>query len=160
MEILGTAVIALSVGLIFGININRKKKPLSLNNNDKNLDANFQTSNSELISSINTSKNGLTVYFDVIELRFLIKLIEDDNQYLTVNETNEILRIEKLSKENQRQRRHLFLKELNMKLKMIFNINECIERESTEYDRRAKSYTLSTDVDRAKIIDLLKNNNK
>ena len=140
MEILGTAVIALSVGLIFGININRKKKPLSLNNNDKNLDANFQTSNSELISSINTSKNGLTVYFDVIELRFLIKLIEDDNQYLTVNETNEILRIEKLSKENQRQRRHLFLKELNMKLKMIFNINECIERESTEYDRRAKSY--------------------
>ena len=53
---------------------------------------------------------------------------------------NEILNLNKLSKENQRQRRHIVIKEINLKLYLITGAREAIIRVSSETDRRVKYY--------------------
>ncbi len=150
MEIFLTAILALAVGLTFGIRIKKEKTNKEKISPKWSGQTTKPTKQSGLESRIST-------YFDVLEVRFIKRLLESENDELSVGETNEILRIEKLSKENQRQRRHLFLKELNMKLKMIFNVNECIERQSTELDRRSKMYSLNSQVNTKLLIELIEN---
>jgi hypothetical protein len=87
-----------------------------------------------------------TSHFDTLEFRFIRILLEANNNELTVKELNEILHLGKLSNENQRQRRHLFLKDLNVKLKMLYNVNDCIERKSSLDDRRVKTYHISSNA--------------
>ncbi len=150
MEIFVTAILALAVGLTFGIKIKKEKT------NKEKIAPNWsgQTTKPTKQSGL---ESRISIYFDVLEVRFIKRLLESENDELSVGETNEILRIEKLSKENQRQRRHLFLKELNMKLKMIFKVNECIERQSTEFDRRSKMYSLNSQVNTKLLIELIEN---
>jgi hypothetical protein len=57
-----------------------------------------------------------------------------------------VLNLSKLSKENQRQRRHIILKELNLKLFLITGIRETIIRVSSDKDKRVKSYTFVPEV--------------
>ena len=59
---------------------------------------------------------------------------------------NNLTNLTNLSPENQRQRRHLFLKELNLKLFLIFNIRESIIRYDDENDKRIKIYKLSDQI--------------
>ncbi len=150
MEIFVTAILALAVGLTFGIKIKKEKT------NKEKIAPNWsgQTTKPTKQSGL---ESRISIYFDVLEVRFIKRLLESENDELSVGVTNEILRIEKLSKENQRQRRHLFLKELNMKLKMIFKVNECIERQSTELDRRSKMYSLNSQVNTKLLIELIEN---
>ncbi len=80
-----------------------------------------------------------------------LKLIEflskqATNNEVTVSDLNEVLNLSKLSKENQRQRRHIILKELNLKLFLITGIRETIIRVSSDKDKRVKSYTFVPEV--------------
>lgn len=94
------------------------------------------------------STNGL----DELEKRFLSILIENENLRIDVSGLNRLLRLEKMSKENQRQRRHIFLKELNIKLSLHLQIRESIQRTSSELDGRVKLYTLHQKIN----IDIVK----
>jgi hypothetical protein len=149
MLVFSSVLLALSVGLAVGVNI--KNLPPSRKN--KYLNSFFKTSPTE-----ENSSNNLTIspYFDTLELRFLNRMLQNEEKVLSVLETNEILRIERLAKENQRQRRHIFLKDLNVKLKMIYNTPECIVRISTDNDRRSKFYGLHESLSKESIEALIK----
>jgi hypothetical protein len=83
---------------------------------------------------------------DPYESKIIIALLNDSNASIDVRELNEILNLTKLSKENQRQRRHIVLKELNLKLFFILGTRETITRISSESDRRVKYYTLIPEI--------------
>ena len=95
---------------------------------------------------------------DPYESKIIIALLNDSNASIDVRELNEILNLTKLSKENQRQRRHIVLKELNLKLFLILGTRETITRISSESDRRVKYYTLIPEItDLKSIQDLVYN---
>lgn len=78
---------------------------------------------------------------DPFESKLLKSLLECPNEKgLSVKEINTILNLNKLSKENQRQRRHLVIKEINLKLYLLTGVREAIIRISSETDRRVKYY--------------------
>lgn len=72
-------------------------------------------------------------------LRAILK--SPNNSGIDVNQINELLHLTKLSKENQRQRRHIVLKELNLKLYLISGVRETIKRIPSEADKRVKYYS-------------------
>lgn len=95
---------------------------------------------------------------DPYESKIIVALLNDSNASIDVRELNEILNLTKLSKENQRQRRHIVLKELNLKLFLILGTRETITRISSESDRRVKYYTLIPEItDLKSIQDLVYN---
>ncbi|MEY4293053.1 MAG: hypothetical protein RIQ61_1451 [Bacteroidota bacterium] len=95
------------------------------------------------IKSVDKSKFRL----DPHELKLLAALVDQSNsQSFLVSELNELFKLEKLSKENQRQRRHIILKELNLKLFLVTGIRECIIRVPSETDKRIKFYTLHEQI--------------
>ncbi len=151
MELIATTVLALVLGITVGLNVKKLKQIHLTSNSPKENDPNTN-------EEYNPENHALKPYFDTLEYRFLIRLIETEENGLYVKEANEILRIEKLSKENQRQRRHLFLKDLNVKLKMIFNVNECIERQSSEMDRRSKYYCIHQNINKNSLEELIADN--
>jgi hypothetical protein len=109
--------------------------------------------NSNLISEKHYKRipNGKSSQFpnnglDELEKRFLSVLIENENLRIDVSDLNRILRLEKMTRENQRQRRHIFLKELNIKLSLHLQIRESIQRTSSELDGRVKLYTLNQKI--------------
>lgn len=93
---------------------------------------------------------------DPHEFKILSSLItEVKSEGLSVSDINELLNLNKLSKENQRQRRHIIFKELNLKLFLVLGVRESIVRVSSEMDKRIKYYTLdqkSLDVEKLKSI--------
>jgi hypothetical protein len=93
--------------------------------------------------------------FDDLENRFLSALVNSENLYINVEELNQLLRLAKLSKESQRQRRHIFLKELNIKLSLHFNQRECVERISSELDGRTKLYKFNASISPEQIHNLI-----
>ena len=90
--------------------------------------------------------------FDILEVRFLHKLLEHEGNEVDVKTLNLITNLTGLSAENQRQRRHLFLKELNLKLFLIFGIRESVVRLDSQEDKRVKKYVLSEEIDRQKLM--------
>jgi hypothetical protein len=84
--------------------------------------------------------------FDILEVRVLSRIINPNEPKLDVKSLNHLTNLTNLSPENQRQRRHLFLKELNLKLFLIFNIRESIIRYDDENDKRIKIYKLSDQI--------------
>jgi hypothetical protein len=149
MELITTTLLSLALGLTIGISFKRIYR-----NPEETYPNNGMHSEQNKMKHFKSQV--LIPYFDTLELRFLKRILQNDQKQLSVNEANEILRIEKLSKENQRQRRHLFLKDLNVKLKMIFKIPECIERLSNENDRRSKYYCLHNQIKKESIEELIK----
>ncbi len=84
---------------------------------------------------------------DPHEVKLLKAILESPNNIgLDVGEINELLNLKKLSKENQRQRRHIILKELNLKLYLISGVRETITRVPSENDKRVKYYSFVSDV--------------
>lgn len=81
-------------------------------------------------------------YFDYLEIRFLRDILDSRANGFDTNALNTFLKSSELSQETQRQRRHLFLKELNYKLFLITNLRESIVRVSSEADKRMKFYSL------------------
>ena len=83
--------------------------------------------------------------FDEFETKLLSELTENSKVHeLSVEKVNQILKLYKLTKENQRQRRHLVIKELNLKLYLLIGVKESIIRISSEKDRRIKFYKINT----------------
>lgn len=107
--------------------------------------------------SFGDSNKTLTIikkkHFCEFEKRFLIELIQKNK--LSVAELNNILHINKLTSDNQRQRRHVFLKDLNLKLSIIFEIPEPIMRIENPKDKRAKIYCLDNTLNHNSILKIL-----
>jgi len=90
--------------------------------------------------------------FDTLEVRLLIKMIDPSEPLLDVRSLNELINLTNLSSENQRQRRHLFLKELNLKLFLMFGVREAIIRIDDENDKRVKIYRFDDKIS----VDMIK----
>jgi len=106
----------------------------------------------EFRSNVKLDKQDMNHCFDTLEVRFLHKLLEQDGNEVDVKILNSITNLTNLSAENQRQRRHLFLKELNLKLFLIFGIRESIVRLDSMEDKRVKNYVLSEEIDKEKLM--------
>jgi hypothetical protein len=106
----------------------------------------------EFRSNVKLDKQDMNHCFDILEVRFLHKLLEQDGNEVDVKILNSITNLNQLSAENQRQRRHLFLKELNLKLFLIFGIRESIVRLDSMEDKRVKNYVLSEEIDKEKLM--------
>ncbi len=83
--------------------------------------------------------------FDPHEEKLLHQLLANPVGGISVKELNAILNLEGKSAENQRQRRHLVIKELNTKLFVLFNVRECIVRIPESFDSRKKQYVILID---------------
>jgi hypothetical protein len=94
-------------------------------------------------------------YFDELEVRLLKAIINPAENGIDIPNLNSLLNLKKLSEENQRQRRHLFLKELNLKLFLLFGIREGITRVEFDSDKRMKRYILDEKFDTAQLETLL-----
>lgn len=94
-----------------------------------------------------TLSNSSDFILDPHEVKILDALMSSTSvSGITVKEVNELLRLSKLSKENQRQRRHIIFKELNLKLYLVSGIRESIIRVSSEMDKRVKYYTFDDET--------------
>jgi hypothetical protein len=91
-----------------------------------------------------------------LEIRLLQAILDQDSNGLGIANLNSLLNLTKLSEENQRQRRHLFLKELNLKLFLIFGVREGITRIESETDKRVKLYVLNEKIEIPAITDTIK----
>lgn len=80
--------------------------------------------------------------FDPHEEKILEQLLVNYEKGISVNQLNELLNLKGKSAENQRQRRHLVIKELNTKLFVLFNVRECIVRIPEAFDSRKKQYVI------------------
>ena len=147
-------ILTLILGLIIGLNskripyvsiFNKRPVPESPNNLTYN-----PTYHQEHIPQ-NQDKLDMNHCFDTLEIRFLHKLLQQDESGVNVKTLNAITNLTHLSDENQRQRRHLFLKELNLKLFLIFGIRESIVRLDSLVDKRVKNYILSDQINKEKL---------
>jgi DNA-binding transcriptional MerR regulator len=102
-------------------------------------------SNKAALTSFDIKKGNR--YFDDLEIRLLLAITELNTNGLDIPSLNSLLNLNKFSEENQRQRRHLFLKELNLKLFLIFGIREGINRVEFDNDKRMKKYILDVKID-------------
>lgn len=116
------------------------------------LPANNQFYVRDQTTNLNLNKQDMNHCFDILEVRFLHKLLESEGIEVDVKILNSITNLNQLSAENQRQRRHLFLKELNLKLFLIFGIRESILRLDSMEDRRVKKYVLSEQIDKQNLM--------
>ena len=98
---------------------------------------------------------AITKEYDTLELRILKKLTVDINSEISTQDFNVLTNLTKLSKQSQRQRRHLYIKDLNLKLFIRFGEREVIIRKGNELDMRVKSYIINPDVDFAMIQKLV-----
>lgn len=80
--------------------------------------------------------------FDPHEEKLLLQLLSNRYDGISVAQLNDLLNVQDKSAENQRQRRHLVIKELNTKLFVLFNIRECIIRIPDAFDLRKKQYII------------------
>lgn len=80
--------------------------------------------------------------FDPHEEKILEQLLVNWEGGISVPELNKLLNVGSKSAENQRQRRHLVIKELNTKLFVLFNIRECIIRIPETLDSRKMRYVI------------------
>ena len=80
---------------------------------------------------------------DPLEIKFLYFVVKNENKCLTTDDVNNLIFSNKMTVPNLRQRRHILIKELNIKLFMISNIRESIVRVASEVDKRRIIYCLS-----------------
>ena len=82
------------------------------------------------------------------ELDFLKKIINSNELHLPVSgdEFREIFNLENLNNQNQRSQVNIILKNINLKLFIIYGIEEGITRASTQGDRRKKCYFIKGEL--------------
>lgn len=116
----------------------------------------------QIINSENSLTLNLDNYLEPIEIKFLHAIMLPINRDgLRVDQINELFNLSELNESNQRQRRHHFIKNLNLKLYMITGSKESIIRTSNRADKRIKYYTLELkNVDKIKnLANILLNTN-
>lgn len=95
--------------------------------------------------------------FDELELLFLKRFLESEKEsenYVSVVQINEILKIDAKSPEHQRRLRSKFLKDLNLKFLINFKIKEAIIRIKSDEDSRLIYYKLTHEA-KEQLIDLI-----
>jgi hypothetical protein len=107
----------------------------------------MESSSGNKSANIERSKEELTLktenILDPLEEKLLLAIILPKNRKgLSVDQFNELLNLTELTTTNQRQRRHIIVKELNLKLYLITGLRESIIRTSIDTDKRVKYYTL------------------
>ena len=141
-------ILTLIIGLIIGINATFLRvsffKTFTKFPNIKLIDNNSSVSQSLAVDKSNR-------YFDELEIRLLKTIISQGENGLDIAQLNALLNLNKLSDENQRQRRHIILKELNLKLFLLFGIREGIIRIEIDLDKRRKSYVLNKKINKTQI---------
>ncbi|WP_291402546.1 hypothetical protein [Daejeonella sp.] len=88
-------------------------------------------------------------HFDELELLFLNRFLEPDKEsenYVSVVQINEILKIDDKSPEHQRRLRSKFLKDLNLKFLINYKIEEAIIRSKSGDDSRLVYYKLTNEA--------------
>ena len=83
---------------------------------------------------------------DPLEIKFLYYILKNEKNSISTNDFNNLIFLNKMTAINLRQRRHILIKELNIKLFVISNIRESIVRGSSEVDKRKKIYCLSDEA--------------
>ena len=144
-------ILTLILGLIIGLNLKRVSLFAGRGTRVTSLPDN-QFYVQEQTSNLNLNKQDMNHCFDILEVRFLHKLLKLEGNEVDVKTLNSITNLNQLSAENQRQRRHLFLKELNLKLFLIFGIRESIVRLDSMEDKRVKNYVLSEEIYKQKLM--------
>lgn len=144
-------ILTLILGLIIGLNFKRVRYISGFRKIVPQLTSNHLYVQ-ERRPNVKLVKQGINHCFDTLEVRFLHKLLEQDGNEVDVKILNSITNLTNLSAENQRQRRHLFLKELNLKLFLLFGIRESIIRLDSLEDKRVKNYVLSGEIDKEKLM--------
>ena len=103
--------------------------------------------------------NGINKrHFDNLEIILLKKLSQVEQapeKYISVVQINEILKLDFKTPENQRRIRTKFLKDLNMKLLVNFQVHDAITRFQFEEDKRLTLYRLKPEVLPALSLQLL-----
>ena len=148
-------ILTLIIGLIVGYKFSTLKLVFSKSIALINLLPTIQKNNEVSQSRIVNFKKG-NRYFDDLEIRLLKSIVDQEEAALGITHLNSILNLAKLSEENQRQRRHLFLKELNLKLFLIFSVREGVSRIESDSDKRIKMYVLNEKIDSEAIKEALK----
>lgn len=139
-------VLTLIIGMIIGSNSNTLKVSLLKTfSKFSRLPLRQQNTISHLARPVKIKSENR--YFDELEIRLLKAILTSEEKGLDISNLNTLLNLKKLSEENQRQRRHLFIKELNLKLFLIFGIREGITRVEFESDKRMKKYALDEKFD-------------
>lgn len=151
LSLLGNQSIILLLNILLLINIvilfvlisdNIKTKSKVLEKNKLNSDF----SEDEVEKSLSNLVNDNTI-LDPFEIKFIKALKEKEKPTgLNVLEMNDLMNLTKCSLENQRQRRHIILKELNRKLFPVSGKRESIIRYPNEQDRREIIYDLDPEL--------------
>ena len=146
------SILTLIIGLIIGINATSLRVSF-LKTFTKFPKLNLIDKNTSVSQTLTVKKNNR--YFDELEVRLLKAITSQEENGLDIARLNALLNLKKLSEENQRQRRHLFLKELNLKLFLLFGIREGITRVEFDSDKRMKRYVLDEKFDLTQLEELL-----
>jgi hypothetical protein len=110
-------------------------------------EASYRVNNTEFRQKYKLKRTSDQYILDPHEAKLLRAILNTPNNTgLDVKQINELLHLSKLSKENQRQRRHIVFKELNLKLYLISGVRETITRVPSESDRRIKYYSFIDEV--------------
>jgi hypothetical protein len=146
------SILTLVIGMIIGLNATSLRVSL-LKTISKLPKLSTSIQQPRIQPTVTIKKNNR--YFDELEVRLLKAIIDPVENGIDIPNLNALLNLKKLSEENQRQRRHLFLKELNLKLFLLFGIREGITRVEFDSDKRMKRYILDEKFDITQIENLL-----
>jgi DNA-binding transcriptional MerR regulator len=141
-------ILTLIIGLIIGINASSLRISF-LKTFTKFPKINLIDTNTPVSQTIAVDKSNR--YFDELEIRLLNAIISQEENGLDIAQLNSLLNLKKLSDENQRQRRHIILKEINLKLFLLFGIREGIIRFEHDLDKRMKRYVLNEKINTTQI---------
>jgi hypothetical protein len=146
-------IVLLSVNLGFFV---KNKSGYFFSNKENNKIENYVYQDSEnSFVKYESKAKAITKEYDTLELRILKKLTLDINSEISTQDFNVLTNLTKLSKQSQRQRRHLYIKDLNLKLFIQFGERETITRKGNELDMRVKSYIINPNVDFAMLQKLV-----
>jgi DNA-binding transcriptional MerR regulator len=146
------SILTLVIGMIIGLNATSLRVSL-LKTISKLPQLSTSIQQPRIQPTVTIKKNNR--YFDELEVRLLKAIIDPAENGIDIPNLNALLNLKKLSEENQRQRRHLFLKELNLKLFLLFGIREGITRVEFDSDKRMKRYILDEKFDITQLENLL-----
>ena len=82
-----------------------------------------------------------------LEIKMIEVLIKNyEKGGINTEQINDLLEIDDKSTDNQRKIRHEFIKTLNLKLKMMYNFDNSIERKPSNTDKRIFNYQLNEEI--------------
>ena len=89
-------------------------------------------------STINANK-----YFKVLEINVMYKILASKNLNISILELNSLINSENLSDAKLIRIRGYFLKDLNLKLQIVFGVSDGIRQVDFKEGKKSKKFTLS-----------------